>query len=69
MSEAEKSIMEHLKLQLNAAKKLEEDLIVNPHKYRVLTGDRPTGRLHIVIFSDLFKIVSDLINLESKPLL
>ena len=27
--------------------KLEEDLIKNPQKYRVLTGDRPTGRLHI----------------------
>ena len=29
------------------SKKLEEDLIKNPKKYRVLTGDRPTGRLHI----------------------
>ena len=29
------------------SKKLEEDLIKNPEKYRVLTGDRPTGRLHI----------------------
>ncbi|HOU83671.1 MAG TPA: tryptophan--tRNA ligase [Spirochaetota bacterium] len=28
-------------------KKIEEDLLVNPGKYRVLTGDRPTGRLHI----------------------
>lgn len=27
--------------------KLEEDLAKNPTKYRVLTGDRPTGRLHI----------------------
>lgn len=27
--------------------KLEQDIIVNPLKYRVLTGDRPTGRLHI----------------------
>ncbi len=32
---------------LAASKKLEEDLIKNPKKYRVLTGDRPTGRLHI----------------------
>ena len=32
---------------LAASKKLEEDLIKNPTKYRVLTGDRPTGRLHI----------------------
>lgn len=29
------------------SKKLEEDLVLNPGKYRVLTGDRPTGRLHI----------------------
>ena len=29
------------------SRQLEADLIVNPQKYRVLTGDRPTGRLHI----------------------
>ena len=29
------------------SQKLELDLIANPGKYRVLTGDRPTGRLHI----------------------
>jgi tryptophanyl-tRNA synthetase len=29
------------------SKKLEEDLIRYPERYRVLTGDRPTGRLHI----------------------
>ena len=29
------------------SKKLEEDIVKNPKKYRVLTGDRPTGRLHI----------------------
>ena len=27
--------------------KIEEDIKVNPKKYRVLTGDRPTGRLHL----------------------
>ena len=27
--------------------KIEEDLKVNPTKYRMLTGDRPTGNLHI----------------------
>jgi tryptophanyl-tRNA synthetase len=32
---------------LERSKKIEEDLKVNPEKYRVLTGDRPTGRLHI----------------------
>lgn len=29
------------------SKKIEEDIAVYPTKYRVLTGDRPTGRLHI----------------------
>lgn len=29
------------------SKKIEEDLLKNPKKYRVLTGDRPTGSLHI----------------------
>jgi len=29
------------------SRQLEADLAVNPQKYRVLTGDRPTGRLHI----------------------
>ncbi|MCQ2578527.1 MAG: tryptophan--tRNA ligase [Treponema sp.] len=29
------------------SKKIEADLLVNPKKYRVLTGDRPTGNLHI----------------------
>lgn len=32
---------------LAASKKIEEDIVKNPQKYRVLTGDRPTGRLHI----------------------
>lgn len=29
------------------SQKLEEDLVLHPEKYRVLTGDRPTGRLHV----------------------
>ncbi|MGN0187681.1 MAG: tryptophan--tRNA ligase [Paludibacteraceae bacterium] len=29
------------------SKKIEADITLNPTKYRVLTGDRPTGRLHI----------------------
>lgn len=32
---------------IERSKKLEEDLVSHPEKYRVLTGDRPTGRLHI----------------------
>lgn len=32
---------------IRRSNQLEKDLIINPGKYRVLTGDRPTGRLHI----------------------
>lgn len=32
---------------LERSQKLEADLILHPEKYRVMTGDRPTGRLHI----------------------
>ncbi|MCR5218860.1 tryptophan--tRNA ligase [Treponema sp.] len=32
---------------LEKSRQIEEDIKVNPGKYRVLTGDRPTGRLHI----------------------
>ena len=32
---------------LEKSKEIEADIAVNPKKYRVLTGDRPTGRLHI----------------------
>lgn len=32
---------------LERSKKLEEDIKSNPKKHRMLTGDRPTGRLHI----------------------
>ncbi len=32
---------------LEISRKIEADLLKNPKSYRVLTGDRPTGRLHI----------------------
>lgn len=32
---------------LERSRAIEKDIQVNPKKYRVLTGDRPTGRLHI----------------------
>lgn len=35
------------KAAVERSKKIEADILVNPKKYRVLTGDRPTGRLHI----------------------
>ncbi|MBQ6779708.1 MAG: tryptophan--tRNA ligase [Treponema sp.] len=32
---------------MRQSERIEADIKVNPKKYRVLTGDRPTGRLHI----------------------
>ena len=32
---------------LERSNRVHEDLKVNPGKYTMLTGDRPTGRLHL----------------------
>lgn len=32
---------------LERSKRLEQEIVTHPDRYRVLTGDRPTGRLHI----------------------
>ena len=34
-------------IAVKRSNELEQDLKINPHKHRVLTGDRPTGNLHI----------------------
>jgi len=34
-------------VSLERSKKLEADIVSHPRNYRVLTGDRPTGRLHV----------------------
>ncbi|MFN8211770.1 MAG: tryptophan--tRNA ligase [Bacteroidales bacterium] len=34
-------------ISIKRSDELEKDLKINPHKHRVLTGDRPTGNLHI----------------------
>lgn len=47
MAEMEMDINKSYAAAVERSKKLEEDLVKNPKKYRVLTGDRPTGRLHI----------------------
>ena len=36
-----------LEATIERSKQLEIDLGLHPDQYRVLTGDRPTGRLHI----------------------
>ncbi|MCH5291482.1 MAG: tryptophan--tRNA ligase [Treponema sp.] len=45
MAEQEES--RTFKAAVERSRKLEQDIAQNPRKYRVLTGDRPTGRLHI----------------------
>jgi tryptophanyl-tRNA synthetase len=45
--------------------RLELDLIENPQKYRVLTGDRPTGALHI---GHLFGSLQNRVRLQSLGL-
>lgn len=39
--------MDTLEKSLEISNKTKEDIKLNPHKYRVLTGERPTGNLHI----------------------
>lgn len=39
--------METFEKSLEISKNIEKDIDKNPQKYRVLTGDRPTGSLHI----------------------
>lgn len=36
-----------LQASLKRSAEIEADLAVNPQRYRMLTGDRPTGNLHI----------------------
>lgn len=36
-----------LEASIERSRKLEGDIVAHPGSYRVLTGDRPTGRLHI----------------------
>lgn len=47
MAELEMDINKTFAAAVETSKKIEADLLVNPKKYRLLTGDRPTGRLHI----------------------
>ncbi len=47
MSQEQKLDYGTFEATLEKSKQLEADLAKNPVKYKVLTGDRPTGRLHI----------------------
>ncbi len=46
---------------IQRSQKLEADIPLHPEKYRVLTGDRPTGRLHI---GHLFGSIQNRVRLE-----
>lgn len=39
--------MDTYQVAVEKSKKLEKGILANPEKYRVLTGDRPTGKLHL----------------------
>ena len=45
--EFETNIDRILAAAMRQSEKIEADIIAHPENYRVLTGDRPTGRLHI----------------------
>src|SRR5574344_2319836 len=47
MSEINYSSNGSYEAAVERSKKIEADILINPKKYRILTGDRPTGRLHI----------------------
>ena len=47
MNESQKKMYGTFDVALERSNKLKKDLELNPEKYRVLTGDRPTGCLHI----------------------
>lgn len=47
MAEVENNVDKILAEAVRQSNRIEEDIKINPSKYRVLTGDRPTGRLHI----------------------
>ncbi len=47
MAEEEFDANKTYEAALEKSREIEKDIQVNPKKYRVLTGDRPTGRLHI----------------------
>ncbi len=47
MSEEQRLDYGTFEATLEKSKLLEKDLVKNPGKYKVLTGDRPTGSLHI----------------------
>ncbi|MBQ2313456.1 MAG: tryptophan--tRNA ligase [Treponema sp.] len=47
MSESDFDTNKTFAAAVERSKKVEADIAANPKKYRVLTGDRPTGRLHI----------------------
>ena len=55
--------METFEKSLEFSAKIEKDLDINPSKYRVLTGDRPTGNLHL---GHYFGSLINRVNLQKK---
>ncbi len=46
-TELHDNISDTFKASIELSKKAEQSLLTNPEKHRILTGDRPTGNLHI----------------------
>lgn len=55
--------MESFEKAVEISKEIEKDITINPSKYRVLTGERPTGSLHI---GHYFGSLINRINLQKK---
>jgi len=47
---------------LERSKRMEADILVHPERYRMLTGDRPTGRLHV---GHLFGSIQNRVRLQN----
>lgn len=64
MSEQESSVVEYgtFEASIERSRRLEIDLPINPGRHRMLTGDRPTGRLHI---GHLFGSVQNRVRLQN----
>lgn len=55
--------MESFEKAVEISREIEKDITINPSKYRVLTGERPTGSLHI---GHYFGSLINRINLQKK---
>ena len=65
MADHNDKISDSFNAALIRSNEIKADLEINPEKYRMLTGDRPTGNLHI---GHLFGSLQNRVNLQNKGL-